>query len=170
MIMNKTLSGYRRILYADDNEDACLMLKVMLRLSGIEVECALSIREALQLAYNEQFDVYLLDTNFPDGCGFDLCRQLTALSPNTPVIFYSGCAYETDRVKGFAAGAVDYVTKPHFEQLPARIIHHTLYSPIAATTGLCRSPSTSIRTNTINSSSSAGSLNSFPSPFKRSAE
>jgi DNA-binding response OmpR family regulator len=168
--MNKTLFGYRRILYADDNEDACLMLKVMLRLSGIEVECALSIREALQLAYNEQFDVYLLDTNFPDGCGFDLCRQLTALSPNTPVIFYSGCAYETDRMNGFAAGAVDYVTKPHFEQLSARIMQHSVRSPVADTAALHRSPSTSIRTNTLNSSSSAGSLNSFPSPFKRSAE
>lgn len=111
MKLNKRLS----ILYADDNEDACLMLSTLLGFSDIEVLLARSIREAFQTAQNKHFDLYLLDSRFPDGSGLDLCQQLREFNPQTPIVFYSGDAYETDRQKGLAAGANAYLVKPNVD-------------------------------------------------------
>lgn len=100
------------ILYAEDDKDARDMLSVLLGFSDIDVSFARSVKEAFQLAQNERFDLYLLDNSFPEGNGFDLCRQLREFNPQTPIIFYSGNAYETDKQKGFAAGANAYLVKP----------------------------------------------------------
>lgn len=101
-----------RVLYADDNEDDCFMLSTMLGFSNIETKSANTIDEALKLAQAEQFDLYLLDTRFPEGSGLELCRQLREFNPQTPIVFYSGDAYEDDKAKGFAAGADAYLVKP----------------------------------------------------------
>ncbi len=106
-----------RVLYADDNEDACFMLSTLLGFSNIETTPANSIDEALKLAQAEQFDLYLLDTRFPEGSGLELCRQLREFNPQTPIVFYSGDAYETDKVKGIAAGANAYLVKPDCERI-----------------------------------------------------
>ena len=101
-----------RVLYADDNEDACLMLSTLLGFSNIETTAANTIDDALKLARAEQFDLYLLDTRFPEGSGLELCRRLREFNPQTPIVFYSGDAYESDKAKGFAAGADAYLVKP----------------------------------------------------------
>lgn len=88
-----------RVLYAEDNEDACFMLTTLLGFSGIDVLCAQTIKEAFQKAQNEDFDLYLLDSRFPEGSGLELCRQLRELHPQIPIVFYSSDAYETDRQK-----------------------------------------------------------------------
>jgi len=101
-----------RVLYADDNEDSCLMLSTMLGFSSIETTSANTIDEALRLAQAEQFDLYLLDTRFPEGSGLELCRKLRAFNSSIPIVFYSGDAGETDKAKGFTAGADAYLVKP----------------------------------------------------------
>ncbi len=110
-----------RVLYADDNEDACLMLSTMLGFSSIETTSAKTIDEALRLAQAEQFDLYLLDTRFPEGSGLDLCKQLREFNPQTPIVFYSGNAYEHDKAKGLAAGADAYLVKPDSDTVAATI-------------------------------------------------
>jgi len=104
-----------RVLYAEDNEDARFMLSTLLGFSGIDVLCANTIEEAFQAAQNEHFDAYLLDSIFPDGSGLELCRQLREFNPQTPIVFYSSDAYETDRQKGLAAGAQAYLVKPEVD-------------------------------------------------------
>jgi CheY-like chemotaxis protein len=101
-----------RVLYADDNEDSCLMLSTMLGFSSIETTSANTIDEALRLAHAEQFDLYLLDSRFPGGSGLELCRKLRAFNSSIPIVFYSGDAGETDKAKGFTAGADAYLVKP----------------------------------------------------------
>lgn len=101
-----------RVLYADDNEDSCLMLSTMLGFSSIETTSANTIDEALRLARAEQFDLYLLDTRFPGGSGLELCRKLREFNSSIPIVFYSGDARETDKAKGFTAGADAYLVKP----------------------------------------------------------
>lgn len=101
-----------RVLYADDNEDSCLMLSTMLGFSDIHTTAANTIEEALRLAQAEQFDLYLLDTRFPEGSGLDLCRKLREYNSSIPIVFYSGDARETDKAKGFTAGADAYLVKP----------------------------------------------------------
>ena len=100
------------VLYAEDNEDAGVMLKILLEMSEIDVLIAVSVEEALQAARNGIFDLYLLDNRFPGESGLELCQQLRAFSPQTPIVFYSGAAYASDRKMGLEAGADVYLFKP----------------------------------------------------------
>ena len=110
-----------RVLYADDNEDSCLMLSTMLGFSSIETTSANTIDEAFQLAQAEQFDLYLLESRFPEGSGLDLCRKLREFNSSIPIVFYSGDARETDKAKGFTAGADAYLVKPDSDTVAATI-------------------------------------------------
>ena len=128
--------NYLRVLYAEENVDCCLMLSTLLGFSDIKIQPAHTLTEALRLAQTEEFDLYLLDTRFPEGSGFDLCRQLRQSNPQTPIIFYSGDAYEADKAKGLAAGAIAYFTKPNFADLAATILQNTkCINPLILTGG-----------------------------------
>lgn len=107
----------RRILCADDHEDTCFMLCTLFKQSECEVGTAGTIAEALRLASGGGFALYVIDVRFPDGSGFDLCEKLRALDPATPVIFYSGNAYDADRERALRAGAHAYITKPAVDKL-----------------------------------------------------
>jgi DNA-binding response OmpR family regulator len=93
------------------------MLKYLLGNSDYEVKTADNIEEALRLAKNEGFDLYVLDKRLPDGTGIELCRDLRQLAPDVPIIFYSGDAYELHKLEGLSAGADLYVSKPEIDQL-----------------------------------------------------
>lgn len=112
-----------RVLYAEDNEDSCFMVSVMCELSGIEVVTAMTVNEAWATAQSEHFDLYLLDSRFPDGDGLELCRRLRSFAPRTPILIYSGNTYEADKRNGLAAGANDYLTKPYMADLAVTILH-----------------------------------------------
>jgi two-component system, OmpR family, response regulator len=113
----------RRILCVDDNEDNSSMLTVLLGLSSYDAVAAGSVEEALRLAQCERFDLFILDKRFPDGTGYALCQQIRQLHPDTPVIFYSGDAYSSDRTEGLRAGAQDYVVKPDIDKLLDSVNH-----------------------------------------------
>lgn len=106
-----------RILYVDDHEDTSFMLTYLLGQSNYEVVTANSVTHALSLIKQEKFDLYVLDKRLPDGSGLDLCRNLNEMTPDVPVIFYSGDAYELHRQEGLCAGAEAYVTKPNINEL-----------------------------------------------------
>ena len=122
-----------RVLYVEDNPDSFEMLRTMLGLSQIDLECAVSLSEALTRAGSEKFDLYLLDTKLPDGSGISLCRTLRAVDPQIPVVFYSGNAHPEEIRSGLAAGASEYITKPNSDQLAATITrlltHHREQRP-----------------------------------------
>jgi DNA-binding response OmpR family regulator len=111
-----------RILYAEDNEDACLMLSILLGYSGIDVSPAGTIEEAVREAQTNKFDAYLLDSRFPDGSGEELCRQLLEMNPHVPVVFYSGDGGSIDKKKGLAAGAGAYLVKPQIDKIAPTIL------------------------------------------------
>lgn len=106
-----------RILYVDDHEDTSFMLMHLLGQSDHEVVTADCLRRALELARSEKFDLYILDKRLPDGSGLELCRELNEVTPEVPVIFYTGDAYELHREEGLGAGAQAYVAKPNIEEL-----------------------------------------------------
>ena len=106
-----------RILCVDDHEDTSYMLTHLLGQSDYEVVVAESISAALRLSKSEQFDLYVLDKRLPDGSGLDLCRKLNEATPDVPIIFYSGDAYDLHRQEGLCAGAEAYVPKPHIDEL-----------------------------------------------------
>lgn len=106
-----------RVLYGESNEDACLMMKTLLGFSGVDVESCGTSNEVLHSVHDERVDLYLLDTRFADGDGFELCRQIHAIALQTPIIFYSGDARSIDKEKGITAGADAYLVKPNCDEV-----------------------------------------------------
>ncbi len=111
-----TLSA-ARVLSVDDDKDACEMLSLLLESVQVDVTCVQSAAEAWPKINTEHFDLYLLDAWLPDIDGFELCRQIRASGSTTPILFYSGAAYDADKQRGIAAGASAYVTKPNVDRL-----------------------------------------------------
>ena len=110
-----------RVLIIDDHEDTSEMLKLLLGDEDYEVKIASTMQEALRLATNEEFDLYVLDRHLPDGSGLDLCAKFNEVTPQVPCIFYSGDAYDIHRVEAMAAGADAYVAKPDIEGLIEKV-------------------------------------------------
>lgn len=105
------------ILYVDDHEDSSEMLRLILADSDYEVHTAHNIDEALMMATQESYDLYVLDKRLPDGSGLELVRRLNEMTPSIPSIVYTGDAYEIHREQALAAGAKAYVAKPDIDKL-----------------------------------------------------
>ena len=88
------------------------MMKVLLEISNYEVALARTVADGFHLAQSEHFDLYLLDTRFPDGSGFELCQQICEMAERAPIVFISGDVYEDHKRQGLTAGAGAYLTKP----------------------------------------------------------
>jgi len=101
-----------RILYAEDDSDTRELVTLILGCQNCQVIATESGDEALRLARAEHFDLYLIDNWMPGVSGVRLCEQLREFDPHTPVLFYSGAAYEEDRKKALASGAQGYLVKP----------------------------------------------------------
>ena len=111
-----------RILYVDDDEDSRAMLITLLRLALIEAKAVGTAAQALSLIRAERFNLYLLDAWLPDLDGFDLCRRMRDFDPDTPILFFSGAAFEADKKRGIEAGANGYVIKPDVDGLIGTIL------------------------------------------------
>jgi DNA-binding response OmpR family regulator len=110
-----------RVLCVDDDEDSRMMLITLLRLALIEAKAVGTAAQALSLIQTERFDLYLLDGWLPGLDGFELCRQMRAFDPLTPILFFSGAAYEADKKAAIEAGANAYVVKPDVDGLVGSI-------------------------------------------------
>lgn len=106
-----------RILYVAKNEDDYVLLNAMFNLPNIEIALAETAAEALRKIRREHYDLYLLETRFSDGNGFELCKLMRDYNPKTPIVFYSGDAGEVHREKGLAMGADVYLAKPYLDDL-----------------------------------------------------
>jgi DNA-binding response OmpR family regulator len=117
------------ILVVEDDDATREFLADNLAADHFGVMTAASGRQALSLLEVKTCHLLLLDVMLPDASGYELCRRLRAadgigqrIDPDLPVIMLSGRTSETDRVRGFARGADDYVAKPfHYPELAARI-------------------------------------------------
>lgn len=100
------------ILFVEDDEDTREMVSLVLQGDGYKVTCTPTIAEALQLAKQEKFDLYLLDSRLSDGTGVELCERIRCFDNQTPIVFYSGNAYEAEIKEALSAGAQEYLVKP----------------------------------------------------------
>lgn len=119
------MAGY--VLVVDDMLDNLFILTQFLLDHGYSVRTAKTGGEAVAIVSANPPDLVLLDINLPDMSGFEVCRHLKAVeaSRDIPVIFLSGLDNTSDKVKGFEAGGVDYITKPFkIEELLARVQTH----------------------------------------------
>jgi len=125
--MNPTLSKKRTVLAVDDKLDNLKLLIKYLEDSGLELMVAQSGEEALRHLERITPDIILLDVLMPGIDGFETCRRLknNQAMQEIPVIFMTALTETVDKVKGFEAGAVDYLTKPlHNEEVLARVNAH----------------------------------------------
>ena len=113
-----------RILYLEDHEDTCEMVKVILGKNEFDVITAATIEDGVRLAHDQHFDLYLLDLWLPDGFGLELARAIREVDNETPIVFFSAAAYETDRFEAMQAGAQAYLTKPVKPSELCRVFHH----------------------------------------------
>jgi DNA-binding response OmpR family regulator len=107
-----------RILYVEEHAESCELLALWLSSSGYEVVSANTLSDGLRLAQSGTFVVYILSGKYIDGTGLDLCRQIRLFDSNTPIIFYSALARDSDLVAAVSAGAQADLIKPNdFEQI-----------------------------------------------------
>lgn len=121
-----------RVLCVDDDEDSREMLSLVLKFKRIDTKAVGTAAQALLLIEAERFDLYLLDAWLPDLDGFELCRRMRELDPHTPILFFSGAAYEADKKRAIEAGANAYVTKPDLDRLVGSIKQFVSGSEYAA--------------------------------------
>jgi DNA-binding response OmpR family regulator len=113
-----------KILIVDDDVDSLKLIGLMLKRNGYEVSAADAGGKALAKAEAEIPDLIILDVMMPDMNGLEVCRRLRA-NPATaeiPIIMFTAKTMIDDKVKGFEAGADDYLTKPtHPAELSSRV-------------------------------------------------
>lgn len=101
-----------QILIVEDDSFLNKMLGYNLTADGYGVTSALNARTAAEAIRQREFDLVLLDINLPDGNGFELCKLIKPQHPDTIVIFLTANDQESDQIRGYEVGAVDYITKP----------------------------------------------------------
>lgn len=115
------------ILAIDDQPAHLRVLMDALERDGYQIVVAMDGPEGLERAEFVQPDLILLDVQMPGLDGFETCRRLKAraATADIPVVFMSALGETTDKLAGFAAGGVDYVTKPvDGAEVSARIRTH----------------------------------------------
>jgi len=127
MAISETQALKPNILIVDDTIENLKLLTDMLTKNGYSVTGAPDGPTALMIAQNNPPDLILLDILMPGMDGYEVCRQLKTgkKSSHIPVIFLSALEDTEDKIKGFQAGGVDFITKPfQFEEVTARIDLH----------------------------------------------
>jgi len=115
------------ILVVDDTPANLRLLSQMLSQEGYRVRAVTSGTRALASVQVSRPDLILLDIKMPELNGIEVCEHLKA-DPRTrdiPIIFVSALNELEDKVQAFAAGGVDYITKPfQFAEVLARVETH----------------------------------------------
>jgi DNA-binding response OmpR family regulator len=120
--------GGKAVLVVENELPVRAFLEQQLSDDGFEVIAADQARRALELVESARPDLVLLDAVLPDASGFEVVSRLREGEPgrdwnrDIPVIMVSARCEPVDRLRGFARGCDDYVTKPFlYEELVARM-------------------------------------------------
>jgi DNA-binding response OmpR family regulator len=108
----ETLMELRRILHVDDDPDIRLLMSASLREFGYIVVTAGTVAEALQLAKEYKFDLFILDVRLPDGTGIELCQELRQLQPGVAIAYYSAYAEEEEQKAALCKCGDTFMKKP----------------------------------------------------------
>ena len=111
-----------KVLVVDDEEPIVDAISYNLKKEGLTVETAGDADECISRFLSGHPDLVILDVMLPSGSGLDLCRRLHRHNAALPVLLLTARAAEADCLRGFDAGADDYVVKPFsMRELMARV-------------------------------------------------
>lgn len=116
-----------RVMVVDDITINLKIIAAMLAEMGCAVECHTGGEGALEAIRRSPPDLILLDISMPGMDGYAVAGAIKDHPPSShiPIVFLSAYNSEEDKVKGFRAGGVDYITKPFFpEEVRARVAIH----------------------------------------------
>jgi CheY-like chemotaxis protein len=108
-------SGLPRVLLVDDRADNLLALEAILQGMAVEPVAVSSGTDALKQLLIDDFAVILLDAQMPHMDGFETARRIKERerTRNVPIVFLTAADRDAQlALRGYAAGAVDYLTKP----------------------------------------------------------
>lgn len=119
----EVLDVSKTVMVIDDEKDLVSVMKSYFEMSDYHVVTAYNGTEALQkLSCNP--DVVLLDINMPDIDGLTICKTIRE-HITCPILFLTARIETADKIKGFSAGADDYIVKPFdLDELGARVAAH----------------------------------------------
>lgn len=106
----------RNLLLVEDDSSMGFLLVDFLENSGFEVSLAVDGHQGEALFLAGHFDLCILDVMLPGIDGFALASAIRQKDPSIPFIFLTARSLKPDKMKGFALGADDYVTKPFDEE------------------------------------------------------
>ena len=102
----------KQILIVEDDELLNKMLVYNLQSESYGIVSVETVKEAMEVLKSQQFDLVLLDINLPDGNGYAIAKTIREKYCDTIVIFLTANDRESDEIRGYELGAVDYITKP----------------------------------------------------------
>lgn len=126
-------SNNARVFVVEDDPHVRTLLASILLHNGNEVVPFSNGAEALDAVMHYPPDLLLLDVTMPEMSGLKVCERLkkNPVLKDIPVIFLSGMGATEDKMQGFQAGGVDYITKPfHSEEVRARVNTHLSLSTL----------------------------------------
>jgi PAS domain S-box-containing protein len=111
-----------KVLVAEDYEGIRKVLKSLLEHLGLEVTLAGDGKEAVEIVFQQSFDLVLMDVQMPVLNGFMATRELRRKGIKTPIIALTAYAMESDRNECLEAGCDDYLSKPINQKELKRIL------------------------------------------------
>lgn len=109
---DKTTRPASSILVVEDDENILNLLNAYLESAGHQVSTAMDGTTGLQTALDKPFDICVLDVMLPDKSGIEIAVAMRKAGCDTPILFLTALGNESDILRGFGAGADDYMVKP----------------------------------------------------------
>jgi DNA-binding response OmpR family regulator len=111
-----------KILIVEDDKKIAQFIRNGLMEQSYAVDLAEDGETAERLAEANVYDAILIDIMIPRKSGFSLCKSIRAFNPTVPIMMLTALDSTDDKVRGFDAGADDYLVKPFdFQELLARV-------------------------------------------------
>lgn len=105
------MSGGRRILIVEDDEDISMVEEAYLEAAGFQTVIVTDGTEVSGLLEEELFDLILLDLMLPGKSGYEVCREIRD-KVDIPILMVTARTESVDKIRGLGLGADDYIAKP----------------------------------------------------------
>jgi len=111
-----------KLLIVEDEESLNKVLVKVLRKLGYTTDSAFDGDEAIDLYFDNSYDLVILDLNLPKMDGMEVLKAIREDNAELPILILSARSEIDDKIQGLDEGANDYLTKPfHFDELTARV-------------------------------------------------